>query len=253
MQHILKDIIKYTHGLGEFDAFKIMVKHDGRAMVKSTSKGMDLILSGRLKENIPLLCKKDQDETFTNSVGFLNLDVLSGYLNSPFFGSENSSIAVVHREGDGEVRDIIFTSPEGHRCSYRTLDSHIAQARIRSFKMVQSPESTFEFTPTEAFLKDFRGIAGILGKFSDNFFFSTENGMLMLNIEGDDNSAKIPVIECDVIISTQNHFPIKQVLAILRQAPSMESITIKINDDNSALDIDVDTDVALYNFALNAN
>ena len=253
MQHILKDIIKYTHGLGEFDAFKIMVKHDGRAMVKSSSKGMDLILSAKLKENVPTFTKVDQEETFTNSVGFLNLDILSGYLNSPFFGSENSTIDVVHREGDGEVRDLIFTSPEGHRCSYRTLDSHIAQARIRSFKMVQTAEPTFEFTPTANFLKDFRGIAGILGKFSENFFFSTEDGMLMLNIEGEDNSAKIPVIECGVTVSTQNNFPIKQVLAILRQAPDMESVSIKISDDNSTLDIDVETDVAIYNFVLNAN
>lgn len=252
MHKILKDIIKYTHGLGEFDAFKVMVKHDGRAMVKSSSKGMDVMLSAKLKDNVPVFTVKDQDENFTNSVGFLNLDILSGYLNSPFFGGDNAKISVEHRS-DGEVRDLIFTSPEGHRCSYRTLDSRIAQQRIKSFTAVGSFDPTFQFVPSDEFLKDFRQIAGILGKFTENFYFSTENGMLMLNIDGEDNSAKIPVTECDVEVSPQNLYPIKQVLAIMRQAPDMESVNFTITDENSTLVLDVDTDVAVYNYVLNAN
>ena len=38
MQSVLKDVIRYTHDLGEFEAFKMIVDKDGNGKVKSSSK-----------------------------------------------------------------------------------------------------------------------------------------------------------------------------------------------------------------------
>lgn len=251
MKEILQDIIKYTYGTNEFDSFKVIVENDtGKARVAASSKSMDVFLKADVIEPMTEFTIKDQETP--NSIGFVNIDVLSGYLRSPFFDNEQAKIAVNTRK-DGVITDIIFTSPEGHRCSYRTLDPVVAKSKIKTYKSVVSEnEVTFTFQPTEQFLRDFSGIAGVLGGFATNFNFKVVDGLLMIDLSGDDNSATIPVTSCDATLSSQNMFPIKQMLTILKKAPSLDNVLINIYDERGSLEILVKTDHAVYTYTLNS-
>jgi hypothetical protein len=251
MKEILKDIIKYTHGIGEFDAFKVIVDNTGKSSVRAVSKAMDVILSASITEPIAEFTIPDQETP--NSIGFISIDVLSGYLRSPFFDNDNSKIEVNTRK-DGVVTDLIFTSPEGHRCTYRTLDPAVAKAKIKTYKsVVNDNEITFTFKPTEQFLRDFSGIASILGGFASSFNFKVQSGVLMLEIGGEDNTATIPVTPCDAVISSNNRFPIKQMLTIMKKAPSLDDVMINIYDERGSIEILIKTEHAVYTFSLNAN
>ena len=167
MKEVLQDIIKYTYGTNEFDSFKVIVENDtGKARVAASSKSMDVFLKADVIEpmtEFTLKIKRHQ----TLSV-LLTLTFFLVICVPHFFDNEAAKIAVNTRK-DGVITDIIFTSPEGHRCSYRTLDPVVAKSKIKTYKSVVSEnEVTFTFQPTEQFLRDFSGIAGVLGGFANS-------------------------------------------------------------------------------------
>lgn len=253
MQTILKDLLKYTHGLGEVEAFKIITEKDGVSRMKATSKGMEIIIDAKINQTIPEFVREEAEKA--NSVGFLNLDVLQGYLKATCFNDEEGVTITPVKRQDGVIIDLVLTSSVGHRFTYRTLDPVATKARIRTFSsVVQETAPTFQFTPTDSFFKDFQGIASVLGKFTSKFSFKNDNGVLKIEIGGEDNSASIPVTTCSPELQLAGYnFPIKQVQGILRQAPSLENVTISIDDERGQLEIEVVTDIAVYSFVLNSD
>lgn len=253
MQKILKDLLKYTHGLGEVEAFKIITKNDGSSIMKATSKGMEIIIDAVIKEPVKQFVREEADTA--NSIGFLNLDVLQGYLRATCFKDEDGVTIEPVRRQDGVIIDLVLTSSQGHRFTYRTLDPISTKAKIRTFSsIVEDTAPTFQFTPTEVFFKDFQNIASILGKFTSKFSFKNDDGILKIEIGGEDNTATIPVTDCqDDLVLAGYSFPIKQVQGILRQAPSLDDVTINIDDVRGQLEIIVDTEVAVYTFVLNSD
>lgn len=252
MKHILTDAIAYTHGLGEFESFKIIIDNtDGSATIKSSSKAMDILLSAEVKNKMPNFVIQGQEAH--NSIGFLNLDVLNGYLKSPFFDTEKGATITPNYREDGIVTDIVFKSQEGHVCTYRTLSPEAAKRHIRTFRTTINEAPTFTFKPSEKFFNDFRGIESILGKFTNHFTFGTNNGMLEATIDGNDNKATIPVTACDATITNKFKFPIKQVSTIFRKAPSVDEVIVNIYNDSGMMEIIVNTEQAIYTYMLNAN
>lgn len=252
MQHVLKDVIKFTHELGEFDAFKVIVDKDGNGKVKSSSKDLSIILDTTLKNPIPELFNRSLDEDKKTTVGFSRLNVLSGYLNSPVF-AENANIKVNYKDASGSPCDIRFSSGVGHTCTYRFMNPEAVKQKVKTFRLANGGvDYDISFQPSEEFVKDFQSFASILGRFSNEFSFSISDNTLFMHL-GDDDTAKFPVCEteCEQLNSV-NSWPIKQVLSILKQAPSIESVTFSISDEFGMIDINVDTEHAEYAFHLNS-
>lgn len=252
MQNVLKDVIRFTHELGEFDAFKVIVDKDGNGKVKSSSKDLSIIMDASLKNPIPQLFNKTLDDDKKTTVGFSRLNVLAGYLNSPIF-EEKADIEVNYKEASGSPAEIMFSSDQGHTCTYRFMNPEAVKQKVKTFRLANGEiEYDISFQPSERFVKDFQSFASILLRFSNEFSFSVNDGKLYMHL-GDDDTAKLPVCEtdCDKLNSV-NSWPIKQVLSILKQAPSIENVTFSISDEFGMIDITVDTEHAVYAFHLNS-
>ena len=256
MQNVLKDVIRYTHDLGEFEAFKVIVDKDGNAKIKSSSKDLSIIMDATLKNPIPELYNKTLDEDKKTTVGFSRLNVLAGYVNSPVFNDETqgNALTVTYKEASGSPDEIRFASDQGHRCTYRFMNPEAVKQKVKTFRLASGNEVEYDisFQPSEKFLKDFQSFATILSKFSNEFSFTIIDGVLYMNL-GDDDTARFPVCETDCeSINPMNTWPIKQVLSILKQAPSIENITFNILDETSMININIDTDYAVYSFHLSS-
>lgn len=252
MQNVLKDVIRFTHELGEFDAFKVIVDNEGNGKVKSSSKDLSIIMDASLKNPIPELFNKTLDEDKKTTVGFSRLNVLAGYLNSPIF-EEKADITVNYKEASGSPADIVFSSDQGHTCTYRFMNPEAVKQKVKTFRLANGEiEYDISFQPSEKFVKDFQSFASILLRFSNEFSFSVNDGKLFMHL-GDDDTAKLPVCETDCEqLNSANSWPIKQVLSILKQAPSIENVTFSISDEFGMIDITVDTEYAVYAFHLNS-
>ena len=196
MQNVLKDVIRFTHELGEFDAFKVIVDNEGNGKVKSSSKDLSIIMDASLKNPIPELFNKTLDDDKKTTVGFSRLNVLAGYLNSPIF-EEKADITVNYKEASGSPADIVFSSDQGHTCTYRFMNPEAVKQKVKTFRLANGEiEYDISFQPSEKFVKDFQSFASILLRFSNEFSFSVNDGKLFMHL-GDDDTAKLPVCETD--------------------------------------------------------
>lgn len=252
MREVLQDIIRYTHDLGDFDAFKLITDTDGSSVVKTSSfKDLNVLMEAKIKDKLSAFINNHTNKK--TAVGFSRLNVLAGYLRTPFFNEEDSKLSLVYRE-DGTPRELIFKSNIGHTCTYRMMAPEIAKQKIKTLSLTH-PIENFDivFKPTEKFIKDFQLFAGILGKFSSNFSFKIEDDTLYMML-GEDDTAKLPVTTTDAEkMNNMLNWPIKQVLGILTHAPDLEKVTIHISNEFSLMDIHVETDQAYYSFKLPAS
>jgi len=161
-------------------------------------------------------------------------------------------LSVKYKEASGSPDEIKFSSDLGHKCTYRFMNPEAVKQKVKTFRLASGSSTDYDisFQPSEQFLKDFQSFASILAKFSNEFSFSIDDGVLYMNL-GDDDTARFPVCDTDCeSISPVNTWPIKQVLSILKQAPNIENITFNISDELSMININVDTDHAVYSFQL---
>jgi len=133
------------------------------------------------------------------------------------------------------------------------MNPEAVKQKVKTFRLANGGiDYDISFQPSEKFVKDFQSFASILIRFSNEFSFSINDGMLYMHL-GDDDTAKFPVCEtsCEQL-NTVNSWPIKQVLSILKQSPSIENVTFSISDEYGMIDINVDTEHASYAFHLNS-
>lgn len=254
MQNILTDVIRYTHDLGEFEAFKVIVAEDGSAKVKSSSKDLSIILEASVKEPMSSLKNDTLEAGKKTTVGFSRLNVLSGYVKSPVFSGESATLDVHYNKASGAPSEMEFNSGMGHKCTYRFMNPEAVKQKVKTFRLANADSLEYDitFTPSENFVKDFQSFASILGKFTSEFSFLLKDGTLYMTL-GDDDTATIPVLETDCqTLNSVNSWPIKQVLSILKQAPSLDAVTFNISDEFGLINIDVDTDHAKYSYTLSA-
>ena len=254
MKNVLKDVIRHTHDLGEFEAFKLIVTNEGTGTIKASSKDVSVTLEGVIKDNIKDFISTEEEKTL---IGFARLNILAGYLKSPIFEDENSYLEVGYMDNGTEIpRELVFKTDQGHRCTYRMMQPEIARKRIKTYSATMPlSDDDFEiiFTPDETFLKEFQSFSSILGKVSNTFSLSVEDHLLYMNL-GEDDTAKIPVTETDIeTMEAINFWPVKQVLGILKQAPDLSGVTIYVSNENSLIDIKVDTDHVSYSYKLTAS
>lgn len=253
MKQELRDVVRFTHELGgEFEAFKVLVKKDGTAEVKSSSKDMSIVLNAKVKGKLPNLFNQMLDDDKKTTVGFSRLNVLAGYLNSPVF-NEGGTLDVNYKETSGTPAEIIFKSNMGHTCTYRFMNPEAVKQKVKSFRLANGEiEYDVSFTPREVFVKEFNHFASILSGFCKEFSFSVSDGTLYMHL-GDDDTVKLPVCETECTkLNSVNSWPIKQVQSILRQAPSVDAVTFSISDDMGMIEIEVNTDHASYQFHINS-
>lgn len=254
MKEILKDVIRHTHDLGDFEAFKLVVNEEGVAQVKTSSKDFSVTLSGVIKHDITDSIQPD-GETGKTLIGFSRLNVLAGYLKSPVFNDDGSTLEIGYMD-NGVPREIIFKTEKGHRCTYRMMQPEIARRRIKTFTpTVNLSDDDYDiiFTPDDTFLKEFQTFSSILGKESNTFSLSVEDHTMYMNL-GEDDTAKLPVIDDAKVESMagNNFWPVKQVLGILKQAPDLDRVTMYVSNDNGLINIIVETDYVSYSYKLTA-
>ncbi|ASV44193.1 hypothetical protein PBI_SCTP2_178 [Salicola phage SCTP-2] len=254
MKEILKDVIRHTHELGDFEAFKLVVNNEGVAQVKTSSKDFTVTLNGVIKHDITNSIPPDSESGKT-LIGFSRLNVLAGYLKSPVFNDEGSSLELGYMD-NGTPRELVFKTDKGHYCTYRMMQPEIARRRIKTFTptvTLNDDDYDIVFTPDESFLKQFQSFSSILGKESNTFSLSIEDHTLYMNL-GEDDTAKIPVVNDTELESMagNNFWPVKQVLAILKQAPDLDQVTMHVSNENGLININVETDQVSYSYKLTA-
>lgn len=255
MKELFEDIIRRTHDLGDFEAFKLVVDNQGQAMVKTSSKDFSVSMSGKVKPNL-----KDfvdvPEEAGKTTIGFSRLGVLSGYLRSPVFNEEGSELNIGYMD-NGTPREVIFKSSLGHHGTYRMMQPEIAKRKIRTFSLANGlSDDDFEiiFAPSEKFLSEFFHFSAIISKFNDSFSLSVEDNTLYMHL-GEDDTIKIPVTETNIEnMSASNSWPVKQFLNILKHVSKdeIDNVLIYVSNQNSLIDIHLETDQALYSYKLTA-
>lgn len=253
MKPILLDVIKFTSGL-EFDSFKLIVDNaTGKAIIKSSTSGKDVMLDAEIKA--PMMEFAIESDTQFNSIGFVHIDVLAGYLRSSFFDNQEKDPITVKHSPQGLVSELEFTSTMGHICTYRVLDPQLAKRRIPTMRRIDADgdSPTIAFSPSEDFVRDLTNMSSVLSSASTTFNFRVNNGTLMADLGNVDNKASIPVTKhSGESISPEYKYQTKRLLNIVKKASSLDDVMISIFNNTGIMEVVVNSEFATYKYIMNA-
>lgn len=236
----LKDIVRYVHDVGVFENILLAAKDDGEALFMGMSTDSELALRAKYKTPLPQIREQ--------KIGVTRLDVLSAFLRSPAFNDEDGSapsIEITKRKGREDVPSgIQLKSSYGHTAEFRFMSPTLTKTKITVTKSsAEINDDDIKFVPEEKFFSDFKSFSGVLRKFNSNFSLEVKDGTLFMNL-GEDDTARIPVTEVD----QDNHinptytWSIDNLLKVLKQAPSMDHVTIGISEEFGMIEVIIDDD-----------
>lgn len=238
------DIIKHTYGLGLFDLVKVTGTTDG-VTVESMDENRTVTISGELDQPV---------EKLDNTIGLSRISVLSGYLNFGAFSDKGSTIEIVtqQRQGKEIPAELSFNSSTGHTANYRFMTADTAEEKIK-IPPFRGANFQVEVTPSKAAIKDLVSLSSILSSFENTFAVTTDKGNLKLLIGagGSDRSSLIFASGITGTLSRQWHFPLAQVLSILKLYDTSKSVTMYFSD-MGALKIEVVSQFGKYTYILPA-
>lgn len=235
----LKDIVRYVHDTGFFENVLLVVKDDGQAAFTGMSRNSTLKIKALYKSPLPQLREQ--------KLGLARMDVLSAFLRSPAFSTEEEgatppTIEIIRRPRDNHPAGIELKSSRGHSAVFRFMSPQVAKSRITVTRSNASIEdSDIQFQPSETFLRDFVAFSSVLRKFNTNFSLEVSDGTLYMNL-GDDDSARLPVTTVgeNQNINPTYTWPIENMLKVLKQAPTLENVTIGVSEEYGMIEIVID-------------
>lgn len=232
----LKDIVRYVHDTGFFENVLLVVKDDGQAAFTGMSRNSTLKIKAMYKSPLPQLREQ--------KLGLARMDVLSAFLRSPAFSTEDEgssppTIEILRRPRDNVPAGIELKSAHGHTAVFRFMSPQVAKSRITVTRSnAEIKDEDIKFQPSETFLRDFVAFSGVLRKFNTNFSLEVSNGVLYMNL-GDDDSARLPVtnVSDEMRINPTYTWPIENMLKVLKQAPTLENVTIGVSEEYGMIEI----------------
>jgi hypothetical protein len=236
MKNILEEIVRYTHDLG-FQKIVVETNED-MSKIQGQTITQTMHMTAVFKNPIP---------NFSGTIGMSNMNILSGFLKSPAFA--NPTIDVTNNKA-GEVSIINIKSDRGHSGEYRLMSSMIAQ-RISKIRMAKNIQADIEFVPNDQFFTDFTTFKNILYKFDPDFRLKVSKDNVLMMVVGenaaDGNKAEFPIVTLSEHHDlSPNTWPIDALYQVLKQAPSLESCKVQINDEQGTLRVIVQTEHANY-------
>lgn len=252
MLNHLKDVVRYVHDTGFVDYVLLVVADDGQAGFTCMSRDSAMKIKGKYKNSLPQLRSQ--------KLGVSRMDVLSAYLRSAAFsvdGEENTapSIDIIRRSSDNTPEGIEMKSVVGHKAVFRFMNPLSVRNKItitRSNAEIKDEDITFQ--PSEKFIKDFISFSGVLRKFNGNFSLEVDGSTLYLNM-GADDTARIPVTEIaeGKHINPTYTWHIDHLLKVLKQAQSLDQVTIGVSEEYGVIEIVIDDDNVTATYHLTHN
>lgn len=240
----LKDIIKYTAGLGFIDMVKIMGTATDTKL-EALEAGRSVVIYGDMYQPIAGI---------DSTVGISRISVLKGYMDFPLFTSDKakSSIVTEVRAGVSVPTEIKFDSGMGHEANYRFMSESMIneQVKIPPFK-----GATWDVTivPEKKKIAELAYFQGILGTFEKRFTVGIDKGKMNFNVgSGPTDRTVIPF--ADNVTGTLKHqwsFPLSQVLSILKLNDTSSSTSMTFSY-GGLLKIDIDSGIGKYSYIIPA-
>ncbi len=244
LKDVLLDVVKHTNGLGFIEAAKI----EGTAEVTNIS-AMDVdrsvMLYGQLHNTVP---------EFEGTFGAANLGFLNWLLNWEYLNDDGSSLSVVRKERNGvdQPEEIEFKGLAGSPWYYRFMSGALVEEQLRTVRF-RGADWDVEFQPSQKSIQLFNNAAQGIMQFEPYFSLATTDSNLTLGFGTGENSHRGHLIFASNIqgkLPTEFHWPIAQVMAILKLASTGNC---KISIANvGALQITLDSGIGIYNYVLPA-
>lgn len=244
IKHVLKDVLKHTHGLGIFDMVKI-TGTTTETVVETVDSEKTVIFKGNTVNPVA--------DFADNTVGLSRMSVLDGYVKYPGFDAENATVRVVkqNRNGVDVPTEVEFVDENGTNAHYRFMLAEVVNNQLKEIKF-KGAEFDINIVPTAKNLKDLSYFNSVLSTFESTFSPRTEDGKLYFYI-GDKGSDRTKILISDAPNGTMSHdfnWPLDVVLKILRLGDNA-NIILSINS-KGLLQIKVHSGIGEYTYLLPA-
>lgn len=244
----LKDIVRYVHDVGVFQNILLAAKDDGEALFMGMSTDGTLALRAKYKTPLPQIREQ--------KIGVTRLDVLSAFLRSPAFNDEDGSppsIEIVKRKGREDVPSgIQLKSSHGHTAVFRFMSPTLTKSKITVTKSsAEVTDDDITFVPDDKFFRDFKSFSSVLKNFNSTFSLEIKDGTLYMNL-GEDDTACIPVsvMGDGYHINPTYTWSIDHLLRVLKQARSMDNVTIGISEEFGMIEVIIDDETVTATYRL---
>ncbi len=252
MLNHLKDLVRYVHDTGFVENVLLVVNEEGESGFTCMSKDSAMKIKGKYKNSLPSLRSQ--------KLGVSRMNVLSAYLKSAAFSTDESndtapSIDIIRRQADNTPEGIEMRSVAGHKAVFRFMNPLATRNKItvtRSNAEIKDEDILFQ--PSDKFLKDFMAFAGVLSGFNQNFSLEVDGSTLYMNM-GADDTARIPIAEIGEgkHINPTYTWHIAHLLKVLKQAPSLEHVSIGVSEEYGVIEIVIEDDNVTVTYHLNHN
>jgi hypothetical protein len=240
LRDVLMDIVTHTHGLGFLPVVKVTTGEDC-TKIESISDDKNVVLSAKTHSIV---------SQFDGIFGMPNLDKLSLHLRNPEYNNKDASISVVRVNKDGvSIPDHLhFENGYGDfKNNYRFMNAEIINNKLKSVTM-RVQRWSVEFEPTETSITRFE-LQSLAHAENNVFRVKTEDDNLIVYFGSEASHAGSYVFQPDAgTIKHELAWPVSNVKSILKLHGDK---FIKISDFG-AMQINVDSGIALYEYVLPA-
>ena len=237
MRDHLLDLVQHTHDLGCIDLIKI-IGDDTTTVINGLAEDKSVVVEARFHNPVA---------DFAGTFGMPNLAKLKILLNLQEY-KENAKIAL-SKKSTGAPDGLNFENADGDfKNSYRFMAAEIVNEKLKTLKF-KAPTWHIEFEPTVAAIQRLRMQAQANAE-ETTFTAKAENGDLKFFFGDHSTHAGNFVFQPGVAGQLKRAWawPVAQVLSIMGLVGDK---TMRISDDG-AMQITVDSGLAVYNYILPA-
>ena len=245
MKDILLDLVDHTAGLGFIENVKV-TGTDSETSFEAMDPDRTVMLNAKTTNPVPELI----GEFGMGNLGFLNgIDNLDGYK------ADEAIISVRTRERNGQVApdSLTFEDQYGNTDHYRFMSKEVVEQQLKTVKF-RGVNWNVSFEPSKVSVQELSQIAGIYISIEPTFSVRTDNGNLVVGVGTDDGSGhvgkRIFARNVDGELKQNWSWPLHQVLTILKLG--MSGACVMNISDQGALQISIDSGLAVYNYILPA-
>ena len=245
MKDILLDLVDHTAGLGFIENVKV-TGTDAETLFEAMDPDRTVILNAKTTNPVPELI---------GEFGMGNLGFLNGIVNLDGYKADEAVINVKTRERNGLVApdSLTFEDQYGNTDQYRFMSKEVVEQQLKTVKF-RGVNWNVSFEPSKQSVQELAQIAGIYISIEPTFSVRTENGNLVVGVGTDDGSGhvgkRIFARNVDGELKQNWSWPLHQVLTILKLG--MSGACVMNISDQGALQISIDSGLAVYNYILPA-
>jgi len=237
MKDHLLDLVQHTYDLGCIDLIKI-IGDDASTAINGLAEDKSVVVEAKFHNPVA---------DFAGTFGMPNLAKLKILLNLQEY-KENAKIAMT-KKSTGAPDGLNFENADGDfKNNYRFMAAEIVNEKLKTLKF-KTPTWHIELAPTVAAIQRLRMQAQANAE-ETTFTAKTENGDLKFFF-GDHSTHAGNFVFCPSVAGQLKRawaWPVAQVLSIMSLVGDK---TMRISDDG-AMQITVDSGLAVYNYILPA-